>query len=96
METLLQDVRHGLRRLANRPGFAAAAILTLGPGIGANTALFFVINGVLLSPLPLPQPDQLVTLHESKPNFEGGSISFPNFRDRRAAEGDPVVAQRYE
>jgi predicted permease len=81
METLFQDVRYGFRMLAKSPGFAAVAVVSLALGIGANTALFSVINGVLLSPLPFPQPDQLLTLHENKPNFEGGSISYPNFRD---------------
>jgi predicted permease len=81
METLFQDLRYGFRMLAKSPGFTAVAIVTLALGIGANTALFSVINGVLLSPLPFPESDRLVTLHENKPNFEGGSVSYPNFRD---------------
>ncbi len=81
METLFQDLRYGFRMLVKNPGFTAVAVVTLALGIGANTSLFSVINGVLLSPLPFPESDQLVTLHENKPNFEGGSLSYPNFLD---------------
>ena len=81
MHTLIQDIRFGLRTLAKNPGFTAVAILTLALGIGVNTALFSVVNGVLLNPLPYPQADRLVMLHESKVNFPNGSISYPNFRD---------------
>jgi predicted permease len=76
-----QDLRHGVRALLKNPAFSAVVVLTLALGIGANTALFSVVNGVLLNPLPFPQADQLVTLDQSKPNFDMGSIPYPNFLD---------------
>jgi predicted permease len=81
LETLWSDVRYGMRMMARSPGFTLVAILTLALGIGANTAIFSVVNGVLLNPLPFPHPEQLVSLSESKPNFATGSISYLNFRD---------------
>ena len=83
METLIKDIRFGIRGLLRQPGFAAVAIVTLALGIGINAALFSVVNGVLLNPLPLPEPDQLVTFDQSKPNFETGAIPYLNFLDLR-------------
>src|ERR1700704_3826740 len=78
---MFQDLRLGIRMLMRTPGFTAVVVLTLAVGIGANVALFSVVNGVLLNPLPFPQPEQLVTLAQSKPNFDAGAIPYPNFRD---------------
>src|SRR5260370_2224109 len=81
MISFWQDVRHGLRVLAKNPGFTAIAILTLALGIGANTALFSVVNGVLLNPLPFANPDELVAVYTKSPTFQESSISYPNFLD---------------
>ena len=81
MQTLWQDLRFGARMLLKNPGVSAVIIMTLALGIGANAALFSVVNGVLLNPLPYPEPERLVTLHQSKPNFSAGAIPYPNFRD---------------
>jgi predicted permease len=82
-ESLLQDLRYGCRMLAKAPAFSAIAILTLALGIGANTAIFSVVNGVLLNPLPFHDGHQLVSMFEEIPNFKNGSISYPNFVDWR-------------
>ena len=81
LENLLQDARYGLRMLAKNPGFTAVVVLTLALGIGANTAIFSVVNGVLLSPLPFPNAKRVVSMFQDKPNFPKGSISYPNFLD---------------
>ena len=81
MGTLLADVRYGMRMIARSPGFAAIAILTLALGIGANTALFSVVSGVLLNPLPYQQPDRLVAVYARSKDFPRSSISYPNFLD---------------
>jgi predicted permease len=81
MTGVLQDLRYAARQFFKTPGLTAVVVITIALGVGANTALFSVVNGVLLNPLPYLQPEQLIALRESKPNFEFGSIPYPNFRD---------------
>ena len=78
-EELAQDVTYSVRVLRKNPAFSVVTILTLALGIGANTALFSIVNSVLLNPLPYPHPDELLAVHESKANLTQGSISYPNF-----------------
>jgi predicted permease len=77
----MQDLRYAVRMLRKAPGFAAIAILTLALGIGVNTALFSIINGVLLNPLPYPHSEQLVGIYGRALGFDQGPITYPNFLD---------------
>ena len=84
LESLLQDLQFGLRMLRKSPGFTAVALLTLAIGIGANTAIFSVVYGVLLDPLPYKAPSKLVLLNETTPRVGSVSTSYPNFLDWRS------------
>lgn len=81
MNRLAQDFRYALRQLRKSPGFTAVAVITMALGIGANTAIFSIVQGVVLAPLPYFQPDRLVIVWENNPRFPRVWNSYPNFLD---------------
>ena len=97
MTGVVQDLGYALRQLGKNRGFTAVAVVTLALGIGANTAIFSVVSGVLLNPLPFPHADRIVSMFQDKPNFPKGSISYPNFLDwqRDNASFEALAAYRW-
>jgi putative ABC transport system permease protein len=94
LESIAQDLRYGLRQLKRNPGFTAVAVVTLALGIGANTAIFSVVNGVLLRPLPYKDPGRLVTFYApSARNFDGTSAMADWTEDSKTLENISVYEQ---
>ncbi len=89
MGTLFQDVRYGLRVLVTKPAFTIVAVLTLALGVGANTAIFSIVNAVLLRSLPYPDPDRLVRIFFNEPGVGLRDVRFskPELDDLRDAIG---------
>src|SRR5882672_4002455 len=86
MDTFLKDLRFALRIFAKNPGFSATAVLTLALGIGANTAIFSVVNAVLIRPLSFPESDRLLWIRERNAKAGNFPISFPDFTDWQAQQ----------
>jgi predicted permease len=98
LETSMHDVRYACRTLRKSPGFAITVILTLALGIGATTAMFSVVQGVMLAPLPYPEPDRLVLIWQSNPHAPHVSMSVLDYRDWQSSAHsfDAVAGIRWE
>jgi len=83
LDTFFQDLRYAARSLLKKPGFTLTAVATVAIGIGANTAIFSVVNGVLLKALPFPHPERLFALSESSPQLADMAVAYPNYLDWR-------------
>src|SRR5438094_955810 len=101
MQTLLQDARYGFRMMAKKPGFSMVAVLTLALGIGANTAIFSVVNAVLLRPLPFKDPSRLFMIGEAIPQlgWQIGAFSAPDLmvyeRNQKSFESIGAFVNRH-
>ncbi len=96
MGSLLQDLRYGVRTLLTSPGFTLVAVVALALGIGANSAMFSIVDAVLLRPMPYPRPERLLKIYSSTRNFKRSSVSYPNFLDwrQRSRSFDGMAAYR--
>src|SRR6202008_3870322 len=81
MGTIFNDIRYGIRSLGKHPGFTAIAVITLALGIGANTAIFSVVNGGLLKPLPFDDPERIVWGWDTQPQLATAPAALPDFLD---------------
>jgi putative ABC transport system permease protein len=97
VETLLNDLKHSLRSYRQSPGFTLTALATLALGIGANTAVFSVVNAVLIKPVPFPDPDRLVVFENTSPEGSGPVCSpakFQHYREQTSVVEDVAAFRR--